>query len=101
MQKVTKVLGKCVDHRIGAAVGAACVLTVILFNGFNITDLRTIGVVLLIASLARWAILPALMPQLEGYKAGRESGYDEGYSDGRRVAKPTVVHIADVRASVN
>lgn len=79
------------SSKVFATVGAIALTAGAFFNGFDGSDLRTFGAVVVTASLVRIAMCPAMKPSAEMFEMGHEVGYAHGYKDGRRIGHPTMV----------
>jgi hypothetical protein len=84
MHQIKTAITKITGYRTLATIGTLLFVTGAALDGLDAADMRALGAVIVVASLARWSIRPALIPQIDLYRAGHESGYDEGFHDGRR-----------------
>lgn len=71
-------------------VGMACLIGAFLMDGSQAPDLRSVGIVIMICSILRFAIRPqsdllkfAMRPQSELFESGYNMGYSEGFQRGQ------------------
>lgn len=75
-----------------ASLGTAVMLSGIFEDGtVDSSDVRTIGAVLILASLLPWVVAKLPRSTRAAYELGRADGYRDGYDEGRLVARPVVV----------
>lgn len=73
-------------------LGALAIIAgIVMDDRFDSNDVRTLGIVAVLAGLGWLTLRHVTSPSRAAYELGRKDGYEEGMSDGRKLGRPTVV----------
>jgi hypothetical protein len=77
-----------------SALGLAITADGVVQDGrFDASNMRIVGLLMLLTSLGVFALRYLNRPASAAYELGRSEGYRDGYADGRRVGRPVVSKI--------